>query len=131
MFLKPFEQYRPVQTFYADEWTSRRSSSRVRKIYESQSALIASEHIVCGNLPGNHSGKLFMTEPHRWELFGRIDEHMSEMREAAGRRSDEMKVAWRKRLKAVSGLTMTNPPEVTRRASSRRAAGGSNRLCAG
>lgn len=108
MFIKPFEHDRKVETFYAREWGSRRVSTTVRRRYEAQSALIAAEHLICGRLPGNEDDCLYMTEPHRWELFSRLADMTEEMREnlSAG---EQVLNDLRTKLAALKGLADQKP----------------------
>jgi hypothetical protein len=108
MFIKPFEHARSVETFYSREWGSKRVNNSVRRRYESQSALIAAEHLICGQLPGNEDNCLFMTEPHRWELFARLAELTEEMRETLSKR-EQLLADLRAKLSALRGLAKQAP----------------------
>jgi hypothetical protein len=108
MFIKPFEHDRKVETFYSPEWGSKRVNARVRRRYEAQSALIAAEHLICGNLPGNADNQLYMTEPHRWELFARLGELTDEMRDSLANR-EAMIEDLHAKIAALKGLADQKP----------------------
>ena len=104
MFVQPFEHGRAIETFYAEEWKSQRLTSGVRRRYEAQSALIASEHLVNGNLPGNPDRILYMTEPHRWELFSRLTDLSASARRLVAQEPEPIRKAFRTKMAVLRDL---------------------------
>jgi len=82
MFFRPRRMKAYTSTFDSSFW---RKISRGKKRWSSfaaQSALIASEYLLSGELPGQDSGKIYMTEWHHNELMSRITELLREQQSA-------------------------------------------------
>lgn len=81
MFMQPSARIKAVESFYS---TALGGQTRTATRYEAQCALIASEYLVCGTLPGNRDGVVYMTEEHWRELVYRIDGMHNELRRRMG-----------------------------------------------
>ncbi|HTU12423.1 MAG TPA: hypothetical protein VMG08_16145 [Allosphingosinicella sp.] len=80
MFVEPYEQYRQMETFYGKVWENKELSHATCRRYESQAALIASEFLVSRPLPGSGGEPIYMTDPHRWELYKRLTDLTDKLR---------------------------------------------------
>lgn len=74
MFLRPHRHTEAVETFYADVWSSSDKTDATWRPFEIQAAIIASEFLLSGELPGTLNDAIYVTEPHRWELASRTEQ---------------------------------------------------------
>ena len=79
MFVFPKENWinveRSPNVFSGSKFNARQ---RFRKIQNMQTALVTSEILFGGNLPGQKGGKIYLTEWHRWELLARTNQILGE-----------------------------------------------------
>ena len=75
MFVRPARWKDRTATFYSAFWHRRAHSSDRHGwgAIAAQSALIAAEYLLSGQLPGQRDGTIFLTEWHQWELRERVE----------------------------------------------------------
>jgi hypothetical protein len=87
MFVHPRKMKSYARTFYSQFWLKVSSEHARWADFAAQSALVTSEYLLSGALPGQESHRIYMTEWHRGELTRRLASLVRELREE--RHADE------------------------------------------
>jgi hypothetical protein len=83
-FIKPQSFSRYAELFHSNIWFEGEESSEDLRRISAQSALVASEYIFSGELPGQKDRTTYMTEWHFGELSNRRAEYTSQLRDEIG-----------------------------------------------
>ena len=83
-FIKPQSFSRYAELFHSNIWFEGEESSEDLRRISAQSALVASEYIFSGELPGQKDRTTYMTEWHFGELSNRRTEYTSQLRDEIG-----------------------------------------------
>jgi hypothetical protein len=118
MLIRPWKHTEAVETFYGDLWATDADEEKTSAwhLIEAQSAVLASEVLVNGQLPGRRSHALYMTDPHRYECARRIEtlaEQYSKKVKEGGVRVGELTG----KLARLADLSQIDEDKPTRRAS--------------
>lgn len=81
MFIHPRRMKSYARTFYSQFWLKISSQHARWAEFAAQSALVASEYLLSGELPGQEGRRLYMTEWHRGELTRRMADLFMEIRD--------------------------------------------------
>lgn len=92
LFVSPSTRGEIAATFHGGSWlTSATSRPSDWAAITAQSALITSEYLLSGQLPGQREPQLYMTEWHMWELRQRVEQMVQDFRERTPPRQSRRK----------------------------------------
>jgi hypothetical protein len=93
IFVRPWDPRGQGASLHSSHWTAAYSEARHSGLEKSsvpaQTALLTSEYLLSGDLPGQRDSRVYMTEWHRWELARRYRELSDEYGRALARTSEE------------------------------------------
>lgn len=81
MFIQPRKMKAAASTFYSPFWLKVSTDHSAWSDFAAQSALVTSEYLLSGELPGQDGKRIYMTEWHRGELSRRIIDIFKELRQ--------------------------------------------------
>jgi hypothetical protein len=104
IFFQPKQRRHLVRSFHAPRFSEGHRTNPYWRSFEAQIALIASEYLLSGALPGSKRPFLYMTKWHREELANRVDELSSELSVKARDNIDRAVEELERKLQVLSAL---------------------------
>jgi hypothetical protein len=99
VFIDPEDDRGHAASLHTPRWANEhaRSSSGAWSSIASQTALLTSEYLLGGSLPGQKNSNIYMTQWHRWELTRRVPVIAAEYDTTWKEASEAKRVAWLRR----------------------------------